>query len=105
MIVYEVNLEVDAAVAGPFGEWLAVHVREMLTLPGFVSATWYRELDRDEPGDARWCVQYQLASRADLEEYFTVHAERMRGEGLAHFADRFRASRRVLEPVEAFEAG
>ena len=36
--VYEVNLEVDAAVAPAFKEWLRPHMAEMLDIEGFLSA-------------------------------------------------------------------
>ena len=38
MVVYEVNLEFDVAIAAPYREWLAAHVQELLALPGFISA-------------------------------------------------------------------
>ena len=37
-VVYEVNVEVDAAVHEAYRAWLRDHVAEMLALPGFRGA-------------------------------------------------------------------
>ena len=106
MVVYEVNLEVEAEVADAYAAWLAPHIDEVLAVLGFVSAEWWSVEpdggpdgeDRQPDAPARWCVQYRVESRAALQAYFDEHAERLRGDGLARFGGRFRASRRVLVP-------
>ena len=100
--VYEVNLDVDAAVADEYRAWLEAHVRAMLALPGFVSARVFEALD-GAAGDDRLhlCVHYVLRDAAALDAYLHEHAPRMRADGVARFGDRFRASRRVLRPVDA----
>ena len=107
MVVYEVNLAVDADVADDYAAWLGPHVDEVLAVPGFVSAEWWTveaAPPPDEPARppapprVRWCVQYRVESREALQAYFDVHAERLRGDGLARFGGRFEASRRVLVP-------
>jgi hypothetical protein len=99
-VIYEVNLDLDAAIAGDYRHWLEAHVRELLALPGFEAA---RILEVCEPlpaaGRVGLCVQYTLRDRAALEAYFRDHAPRLRAQGLARFADRFSASRRVLVPA------
>ncbi|WP_412060802.1 DUF4286 family protein [Rubrivirga sp. IMCC45206] len=98
MVIYEVNLAVDADVAPAYAAWLAPHIDEILALPGFESAEWWRVEETSPDGRVRWCVQYRVASRAALADYFRDHADRLRGDGLARFAGRFTASRRVLLP-------
>ena len=101
-LVYEVNLDVDAAVAGEYRAWLDAHVRAMLALPGFVFARVFEVLDdADRDGGLHLCVHYVLRDAAALDAYLQEHAARMRADGVAHFGDRFRASRRVLRPVGA----
>ena len=39
MVVYEVNLEFDVAIAAAYREWLGSHIKELLALPGFLSAS------------------------------------------------------------------
>ncbi|WP_412069889.1 DUF4286 family protein [Rubrivirga sp. IMCC43871] len=97
MVIYEVNLAVDADVAEAYAEWLAPHIDEIVALPGFVSADWWA-VEEASPKRVGWCVQYHVADRAALADYFTHHADRLRGDGLARFAGRFHASRRVLLP-------
>jgi antibiotic biosynthesis monooxygenase (ABM) superfamily enzyme len=105
MIVYEVNLTVDHAIADDYAAWLGDHVREMLTLPGFVSAEWLSDVDYHEQdgADPRWTVQYRLESHDDLTRYVEQHAERMRADGLERFGTQFKATRRILRVRDGFE--
>lgn len=100
MVIYEVNLEVEAGAAEAFGVWLAPHIEEMLGLGVFTEAVWFNRRAEDEgladDGHVRWTVHYTAASRADLDTYFREHASRMRGDGLERFAGKFNASRRIL---------
>ena len=101
MVIYEVNLAVDAEVADAYAAWLAPHIDEVLAVPGFVSAAWWAvEPEVARPPDARrqWCVQYRVESREALQVYFDEHAARLRGDGLDRFGGRFEAARRVLVP-------
>ncbi|HVK86944.1 MAG TPA: DUF4286 family protein [Kofleriaceae bacterium] len=96
-VIYEVNVDVDAAIAEDYRAWLGPHVAELLTLPGFVDAACFDVVD-PAPADGRvaMCVQYRLRDRAALDGYLRDHAPRMRADGVARFGDRFRATRRVL---------
>ena len=70
-VIYEVNLEADADLAGPFDTWLRDHVADMLQLEGFRSA----EILDDPaapPGRIRRIVQYRLRDRAALEHYLAA---------------------------------
>ena len=98
MVVYEVNLQVDAAIEPEYRAWLAEHVREMLALPGFVDAAVYDVREPVEPGRIGWCVHYRLRDAAALEAYLREHAPRMREAGITRFGNRFSATRRVLRP-------
>ncbi len=100
MVIYEVNLEVEAQAAEAFADWLAPHIEQMLALGTFTDAVWFDRHARDEgveaDGHVRWTVHYHAPSREDLDRYFTEHAASMRGEGLERFAGMFNANRRVL---------
>lgn len=98
MIDYEVTLDVDAAIADGYLEWLRDHVRAMLALPGFVSASLWQIREPVADGRRVWCVRYQLDDADALARYLVDHAPTMRAEGVARFGDRFRASRRILSP-------
>ena len=101
VIVYEVDLAIDAAIADAYRTWLTAHVGELLALPGFTGARVFEVLEpAPAPGEARLCVQYTLRDEAALATYLREHAPRLRAAGLARFGDRFRASRRVLHTLE-----
>ncbi|MDX2088603.1 MAG: DUF4286 family protein [Kofleriaceae bacterium] len=98
-VIYEVNLDIDAAVADAYRAWLTVHIDELLTLPGFLEATCFDVRDpAPSAGRVALCVQYQLRDRAALDDYLRDHAPRMRADGLQRFGDAFRATRRILVP-------
>lgn len=96
-IVYEVNIDLDAAIEAEYRAWLPGHVDEILALPGFIDA---RVFDVAEPppaaGRIAICMQYRLRDAAALQDYFEQHAPRLRGDGIARFGGKFNASRRVL---------
>lgn len=99
-VVYEVSLEVDAAIEAEYLAWLRAHIDEICALPGFLGAQWLRV---EEPAAAAGrfglCVQYRLRDRAALEDYLREHAPRLRADGVARFGGRFQASRRILQPL------
>ena len=101
MIVYEVDLALDAGIADEYRAWLTAHVGELLALPGFAGARILVVLDPPATaGEARLCVQYTLRDEAALAVYLRDHAPRLREAGIARFGTRFRASRRVLRTLE-----
>jgi len=98
MIVYVVELEMEAALRGEYLAWLDDHVREMLALPGFTGADILERRDPPPPvGHWGVDVHYRLRDRAAFETYLREHAPRMRAAGLARFGRQGQASRRVLE--------
>ena len=101
MLLYEVELAVEAGIAEAFRAWLPGHVAELLALPGFLSAELLAvEEPAPPPGEAALCVRYRLADRAALDGYLRDHAARLRADGQARFGGRFRATRRVLAPAD-----
>lgn len=99
-VVYEVNLDLDQAIAEDYRGWLRQHVAQMLALPGFVSAQVFDVLEPISEGRVAYCVQYRLRDAAALADYLREHAARMREQGTARFGDRFHASRRVLREAD-----
>ena len=98
MIIYTVDLEVEAAIAAEYLAWLHRHVQEMLTLPGFLAAEIFQRL---EPAPAAGCtsysVHYRLRDREAFDQYLATHATRMREQGLLAFGSRVRAGRGLLQ--------
>jgi hypothetical protein len=103
-VLYEVNLEADAAIERPFDTWLRDHVADMLQLPGFLSAEVFG--DSSAPaGRIRRTVQYRMRNQAALEQYLREQAPAMRARGVALFGDKFTATRRTLAHREEFIRG
>lgn len=100
MIVYEVNIKVREAVADDYRAWLGDHVRELLTLPGFVSAeVMIVEPEQADGQHQEIVVHYRLESHHALTRYLAEHAPRMRAKAHAHFDGQFQIHRRVLAPL------
>ena len=98
MVVYEVNIEVDAAIRADYLAWLRTHVEEICALPGFTGAQVFEIADpAPDAGRLALCVQYRLVDAAALDAYLREHAPRLRADGVARFGNRFRAHRRVLQ--------
>ena len=96
-VIYEVNIEVDAAAHDEYRAWLQGHIAEILELPGFTGAKMFDVLEPPpSAGRIGLCVQYALKERACLDDYLRDHAPRLRADGVARFGDRFQTTRRVL---------
>jgi quinol monooxygenase YgiN len=93
--IYEVTFNVDREIVAAFDAWLAIHVTEMLEVPGFLKAETF-QLEDDEQGRSRRVTHYYLASEEDLEQYLAGPANAMRQSVIDQFADQFEASRRIL---------
>ena len=96
MVLYEVNLVVEAALTASYRPWLDEHIQEMLQFQGFEDAKlWVEQVD--EQDDAlRYTVHYVITAMDDLERYFAEHAERMRSDGMERFPVGVSAHRRVF---------
>jgi hypothetical protein len=103
-VLYEVNMEADAAIEGPFDTWLRDHIADLLQFDGFRSAEILQD-STQPPGRVRRIVQYRLRDQAALDAYLRDHAPRMRAQGVAKFGERFSAERRVLAHREEFIRG
>ena len=96
-VVYEVNIDLDAGVEAEYRDWLRHHVDEILALPGFIDARAFDVVDPPPaPGRIAICTHYRLRDEAALQDYFDLHAARLRADGIARFGGKFAASRRVL---------
>lgn len=96
-VIYEVNIEVDAAAHDDYRAWLRDHIAEILALPGFTGAKVFDVLEPPpSAGRIGLSVHYALKDREALDDYLRDHAPRLRADGVARFGDRFQATRRIL---------
>ncbi len=103
-VLYEVNLDAEAGIEGPFDTWLRDHIADVLQFDGFLSAEVLDDATAPE-GRIRRIVQYRLRNQAALEAYLREHAPRMRAQGVEKFGERYTATRRVLAHREEFIRG
>ncbi len=97
-VIYEVSLEIEPDIIGEFDAWLAGHIDDMLTIPGFISArTFVSESKAD--GKVQRVTHFHLESEADLERYLSGPASVMRQAATDRFGDKFTASRRILHTM------
>ena len=79
-LIYEVNLDVDAAVFDKYQVWLKKHRDEVLALDGFESCQVFERSASDENApnkDQRLLtLHYFMRDRASLDHYFNKHAAR-----------------------------
>ncbi len=100
MIVYEVNIQVQNESADDYRAWLGDHVRELLTLPGFLSAeVLIAPTSLELPGVEEIVVLYRLESQHALMIYLADYAPAMRAKMQANFGGKFTIARRVLSPL------
>ena len=104
-VIYEVNLEADAAIEAAFDTWLRDHIADMLQLPGFRAAEVLGDASAP-PGKVRRTVQYRLTDQAALDTVSRRSTRRgMRTRGAELFGERYTAERRVLAHREDFITG
>lgn len=98
MVFYEVNLRIDADIAAEYRVWLAEHIRDMLSVPGFVDAEVLEVIDPATTAESvQISVRYRVHGMAALQDYFEHRAAKMREAGTARFGGRFQAERRILQ--------
>lgn len=102
MIIYNVTINVDDSVHDEWLTWIKEHIPQVLATGKFTEAKLTKVLVDEEMGGTTYSVQYRAKSREDLEAYYTEHADRLRQDGLARFADKMLAFRTELEIVDEY---
>lgn len=100
MVLYEVTVRVERALADAYLAWLPGHVRRILELDGFEAAEAFEVVESPPDTDhLLLCVHYRVRDEAALDGYLRDHAARMRAESAQEFGQRARASRRILRRI------
>lgn len=102
---YVVTVEVEPSREAEWNDWHSEHhVREMVTLPGFVCARKLKDEERAPDGWVRYVTEYILESREALEGYLqSPHRDRLRGDHAERFGKVTRLSRQSWLRVADFE--
>ncbi|QRN03637.1 DUF4286 family protein [Legionella sp. MW5194] len=102
MLIYEVNLTVDAAIVEAFIGWLKPHIQELLAFEGFLNATVSMDSESQTGERRTLVVHYYLASEDHYRNYIRDHAPRMRQDGIDRFGSQFTATRRLLTVLNRY---
>lgn len=101
MIIYNVTVKVDAAIAGSWLRWLRhEHAPEMLTTACFTGYKVVRLLEIDDSDGPTYAVQYYADTLDKYNEYITRFAFDLRKKALDKWGDKFTAFRTVMEVMD-----
>lgn len=96
--IYEVTVEVEAALEQQYWLWLKRHTSDIVNEAGFESAQIF-SLDSGKPGIVSWVTHYHAAGPAAIEHYIEHLAPKYRADGVQRFGERVRVQRRILQRV------
>ncbi|HYF32227.1 MAG TPA: DUF4286 family protein [Chitinophagaceae bacterium] len=99
MIIYNVTIQVDEAIAPAWLSWLQEeHIPDVMGTGCFVKHQLVKILS-DEPGSTTYAVQYYANDRRQVDRYLNEYAGTMRKKGMDKWGDRFIAFRTLMEVV------
>lgn len=102
MIVYNVTVNADDAVATAFEQWMKQeHLPEVMATGKFIGYSFYKLLTRqeDETGHT-FVVQYQANTMADFDDYTTNFAPALQAKTKAKFGNSVVAFRTLMEQIK-----
>ena len=102
MYIYNVTVNIDESVHAEWLVWIQAHIEDVLATGRFSSAKLTQVLVEEEMGGVTYSIQYTAKTREDLDEYYRVDADKLRGDGLRRFADKMVAFRTELRIVKEF---
>jgi len=102
MYIYNVTINIDERIQGEWLVWVEGHIAKILDTGCFLSAKMTQVLVEEEMGGVTYSIQFTAASREDLDEYYKIHADALRGEAHQKFADKMLAFRTELKLVQEF---
>ena len=101
MIIYNVTIKVDAAIADAWLQWLLQeHIPDVMSTGCFTGNKVVRLLEVDDAEGPTYAIQYNAESKADYNRYIEMHASRMMQKSFDKWSDRFIAFRSVMQVVK-----
>jgi len=100
MIIYNVTIKVEQAIADEWVSWMKEeHILDLMDTGLFIECRLCRLLEQDEADGVTYSAQYVCASMAEYNAYIDTHAQTMRERAFSRFGARFVAFRSVMETV------
>lgn len=101
MIIYNVTVKVDKAIADNWLQWLLeVHIPDILKTKCFLNFRVVRLLETDDAEGPTYAIQYEAESKADYNRYIELYANEMRKQSMEKWGDRFISFRSLMEVVK-----
>jgi len=98
MILYNVTLKVEAAVADEWAAWMKTeHMPDLLNTGLFTESRLCRLLEQDESDGITYAAQYHCNSIEQYNNYIDNFAETMREKAFKAYGGKFVAFRTVME--------
>lgn len=100
MIIYNVTVIVENAVAAEWVKWMKEeHIPELMQLGLFTDARLCHLLEQDETEGKTFTAQYFCEGMDQYHAYISEHAPMMREKGFSRFGNKFVAFRTVMQVV------
>ncbi|MBI2730479.1 MAG: DUF4286 family protein [Sphingobacteriales bacterium] len=100
MIVYNITLKVDPAIAMQWFQWQKdEHIPDVMATGMFDSFKFYRLLEQDETNGPTYIVQYFAASKENYDRYLHTYAPEMRKKLTDKWGNQLVAFRTLMELV------
>ena len=101
MIIYNVTIKVDAAIADAWLKWLLdEHIPDVMSTKCFADYRVVRLIEVDETEGPTYAVQYNAETKSDYNRYIELHAPAMRQRSYDKWGERFIAFRSVMQVVK-----
>src|SRR5690554_8079444 len=100
MVVYNVTISIDEAVANSWLEWMKeTHIPEIMATGHFRDSKICR-VHGEEEGGITFAVMYTALSEKDLDIYQEKHAPKLQSEHTEKFKGKFASFRTLLRSEE-----
>lgn len=100
MIIYNVTVKVEPAIAEEWLKWLrGEHIPEVLGTGCFEEATLLQLVDTDESEGLTFAIQYRAGDRESVDRYLEKYARDLREKGTSRWGNQFVAFRSLLKVI------
>lgn len=101
MIIYNVTVKVEAAIANEWLLWMQKeHIPEVMQTGCFTEYKIVRLLEVDDTEGPTYAIQYNAESKAIYNQYIANYAPSLRDKTYQKWGNRFIAFRSVMEVVQ-----
>lgn len=101
MIIYNVTIKVDNAIASVWLQWLLdEHIPDVMQSGCFGSYKVVQLVEVDDSEGPTYAIQYSADSKADYNRYIENHAPEMRQKSIDKWGGQFFAFRSVMLVIE-----